>query len=154
MKLIREILYIRKQGGEKGEEPNPLPESMSEVITNKDYIDQYSFHFTQRLSEYASSRLKWTGSASQYIYYNSLEDLVATNGITLPSHVTMPDFHYLVNKLRSEHTTQTLPNDLAVIKFAVEYLNNPNYLEGEIFLEWAEHMYRLKKNILWDKFME
>lgn len=156
-RLIATHITYHKKAEEGDIQANPLPLTMSEVISKlepSDYIQAFDYHFTRKLSEYACSQLRFVGGFSQYISYDQMRELLNSTEEELPIDASYGDLHYLINKLRAEHSLTTFKTNSEILKFALECLKNPNHIEGEVFLQWLEHMYRLKKDILWDKYME
>lgn len=158
---IRVISSENKNGSSKYS--NPMPKSITELMRprsnnstegEKEYCNKYKFHFNRGLSEYAVSKLIFVDSSAKQISYDKLNDLMKGNGIKLPEEFPQGDLHYVINKIRAEHKLDTVKTDIHALRLAIECLENPNIEEGEIFLQWLEHMYRVKKDILWDKFME
>lgn len=151
---------ISKDKNHDNKHYNPMPSSITELMRPKDkegnnqYIKKHKFHFNQGLSEYAVSLLNFVDPAAKVISYDKTADLMKGNGIKLPEESTHGDLHYVINKIRAEHTLETVKTDIHALKLAIECLENPNIKEGEIFLQWLEHMYRVKKDVLWDKFIE
>ena len=138
---------------------NPLPSSITELMRSKDkvgekdYCNKHKYHFNQKLSEYAVEELMFVDINTKIIPYDKCLELLKGNGIKLPKEATEGDLHYIANKIRAEHSLDTVKNDAHVIRLAVECLENPNKEEGDIFIEWLEHMYRMKKDIIWNKFI-
>lgn len=157
-KVISDTYKLKEP--ETPNENNPMPESITELMRPKDkegkdqYFKKHRYHFNKGISEYAVSQLRFVDSLAEPIKYNTLLDLMKFNEIELPDTATQGDLYYVINKIRAEHTLETVKTDFQALRLAIECLENPNLKEGEIFLQWVEHMYRVKKDILWNKFME
>lgn len=139
---------------------NPLPSSLTEIISPQsqesylEYLKKFKFHFNYSLAEYAVSHLKFKDSSVKPLDYNRVIDLLKDTELELSDNATMGDLYYMVNKIRAIYSGDIIKTDLRVLKMALECLEDPNILEGEILLQWLEHMYRVKKDIIWDKFIE
>lgn len=158
-KVISDTYKLNKEP-EIQSESNPMPDSITELMRPKDkegkdqYFKRHRYHFNRSLSEYAVSQLQFVDSLAECINYDSLLGLMKTYEIELPEKSTQSDLYYVINKIRAEHTLETVKTDFQALRLAVECLENPNIREGEIFLQWIEHMYRIKKDIFWNKFMD
>ena len=114
------------------------------------YIAKYGHHFNKKLSEYVIENL---ASVNSKIPYDKVEENLKQSDEELDEGHTIADLHYIANLIKARHSNSTVKSDAHVVMLAIEYLNDPNKTEGEIFCEWFDSMKRKNKKICWKNFM-
>lgn len=114
------------------------------------YITKFGHHFNKKLSETLVKELMGIGDK---ISYDKVEEVLKQSDEELDEGHTLADLHYIANVIKARHSNSTVKSDAHVIMLAIEYLNDPNKSEGEIFCEWLDSLKRKNKKIVWNDFI-
>lgn len=114
------------------------------------YIAKYGHHFSKKLSEHLVEELI---TPANKIPYDKVEEILKQSDEELDEGQTVADLHYVANMIKARHSSSTVKSDAHVVMLAIEYLNDPNKSEGEIFCEWFDALKRKNKKISWNNFM-
>lgn len=114
------------------------------------YISKYGHHFSKKLAEHMVEELITT---NEKIPYDKVEEILKQSDEELEEGQCVSDLYYAANMIKARHSHNTIKSDAHVVMLAIEYLNNPNEPEGELFCDWFDGLKRKNKTISWDKFM-
>jgi hypothetical protein len=114
------------------------------------YISHYGHHFNEKLARYAVEKLN---SLNPKICYEKVEEILKQSDEELDDSNTTADLYYVANEMKARHSSNTVKSDAHIVMLAIEYLNDPNKLEGEIFCEWLDRLKRKDKKITWNSFV-
>jgi hypothetical protein len=114
------------------------------------YISHYGHHFNEKLARYAVEKLN---SLNAKIGYEKVDEILKQSDEELDDSNTVADLYYVANEMKARHSNNTVKSDAHVVMLAIEYLNDPNKLEGEVFCEWIDHLKRKDKKITWNSFV-
>ena len=120
------------------------------VVKNSDYfkyIAKHGHHFSKELSKYAVEKLY----GSEKMSYDKIEEIFKQSGEMLSDGDTIADLHFIVNRMKHRHSTQTIKSDAHIVLLSIESLNDP--MSDEVFCEWIECMKRRKEEIPWHHFI-
>ena len=120
------------------------------VVKNSDYfkyIAKHGHHFSKELSKYAIEKLY----GSEKMSYDKIEEIFKQSGEMLSDGDTIADLHFIVNRMKHRHSTQTIKSDAHIVLLSIESLNDP--MSDEVFCEWIECMKRRKEEIPWHHFI-
>lgn len=123
------------------------------VLKNEDYykyIAKHGHHFSKSLSECVVENLN---SLNAKIPFCKVEEILKQSDDELDDGNTVADLHYIANTIKARHSTSTVKSDAHVVMLAIEYLNDPNKSEGEVFCEWFDGLKRRNSKVSWDKFI-
>ena len=114
------------------------------------YIAKHGHHFNKELADYAISKLD---SVNEKICYKKTEDLLTQADDKLSDGSTVADLYFIANTIKSRHSSSTVKSDAHVVSLALEYINDPNKVEGEIFCEWLDSVKRRNEGVRWAEFI-
>lgn len=102
-----------------------------------EYVSAYGNHFNEKLSEYASKKLRNADNTDHYWSKEEVMTALESMGKRVPVWMTDCDMHYVANMEYSEHfglTDSPAKTEADVLKLACEEAWSPNTYEGEFFL--------------------
>lgn len=162
------IFYVMKKDGEKksgqhehegyehehdhheSHHENKEKKEHEHAVKNSDYfkyIAKHGHHFSKELSKYAVEKLY----GSEKMSYDKIEEIFKQSGEMLSDGDTIADLHFIVNRMKHRHSTQTIKSDAHIVLLSIESLNDP--MSDEVFCEWIECMKRRKEEIPWHHFI-
>lgn len=162
------IFYVMKKDGEKkssqhehegyehehdhheSHHENKEKKEHEHAVKNSDYfkyIAKHGHHFSKELSKYAVEKLY----GSEKMSYDKIEEIFKQSGEMLSDGDTIADLHFIVNRMKHRHSTQTIKSDAHIVLLSIESLNDP--MSDEVFCEWIECMKRRKEEIPWQHFI-
>lgn len=154
-----EELEERKEGVEVVEHKHHLSvhmhdgdkeENSHSTVKNSDYfkyIAKHGHHFSKELSKYAVEKLY----GSEKLSYDKIEEIFRQSDEVLSDGDTIADLHFVVNRMKHRHSSQTIKSDAHIVLLSIESLNDP--MSDEVFCEWIECMKRRKEEIPWRNFL-
>lgn len=120
------------------------------TVKNSDYfkyIAKHGHHFSKELSKYAVEKLY----GSEKLSYDKIEEIFKQSNEVLSDGNTIADLHFIVNRMKHRHSSQTIKSDAHIVLLSIESLNDP--MSDEVLCEWIECMKRRKEEIPWHNFL-
>ena len=120
------------------------------TVKNSDYfkyIAKHGHHFSKELSKYAVEKFY----GSEKLSYDKIEEIFRQSDEVLSDGDTIADLHFVVNRMKHRHSSQTIKSDAHIVLLSIESLNDP--MSDEVFCEWVECMKRRKEEIPWHNFL-
>lgn len=131
-----------------------VAEQIMESEGFKSYVSKHGYHFSERLSEYASSLMdnadgsdhKWTAAQVR----NALVDL----GTTDFNKSTLGDLTYLANMAYADFYPEVIGNETACIKYAYAVAHDKDGYDGIAFSRWLSDIVGKKiTDIKWENYV-
>lgn len=114
------------------------------------YISKHGHHFNKELADYVIGKID---SVNEKICYKKTEELLKQADDKLSDEDTVADLYFVANVIKSRHSNSTVKSDAHVVSLALEYLNDPNKVEGEVFCEWLDGVKRRNESVRWAEFI-
>lgn len=96
------------------------------------YLRYNGPHFTKKLAEFAVSRMRKDGKKLQKIEKEQLDDLLKTHKIEIENDYLYDSF-YVINMAKADYFGSSIMNDLHLVKFVKDYLDDEDGYDGIAF---------------------
>ncbi len=130
---------------------------MSESISNTgaygEYISTHGYHFTDALSEYASSLMVNANGDKHTWTVQQVMDTIAGLNITIPEGISPGDIAYTSNMAYADFYPDVVKDEACCIRYAYAVATDPDGYDGMIFKRWVADIVGKNIDIDWDKYL-
>lgn len=149
------MMYLIVKHCESYDLPN---EGSANLIMNAksflDYIHTNGYHFTEKLSDVASERMKNTDGSLHHWHCSDVVRELKNMGIEDYGHCTIGDITYLANMAYADFYPDVLTDEYACIKYAVAVAHDIDGYDGIAFSRWiADLIQKHITDISWEQYI-
>lgn len=119
----------------------------------KEYVATHGYHFTEKLAEWASKKMK--NATGLKHTWSTDEVLTAYKGMgyVVPEGVTEGDMAYLANMGYADYYPTLLKNDGDCMKYVHATLDDPDGYQEVAFMRWIADLIGKQESVDWDEFI-
>ena len=118
------------------------------------YLSNYGWHFNRAMQEWAASMMRGKdGKPIKPYTRETLETAAKTYGVELKTeHIY--DALYVANMAKADFYGSSLPDEMRLLKFVDDYINDPDGYEGMPFVRfYADTCMKDDCTIYWEDFL-
>ena len=116
------------------------------------YVNTNGYHFTENLSEFASSQLRNVDGTPHTWSVLQVKKSIANLGFSIHENVSNGDIAYLANMYYSDFYPASM-SEADCVRAAYEMANDPDGYSGMIFKRWLTDIENKNLSIDWSKFI-
>lgn len=132
---------------------NDLSEAARDVMDAhgyKEYIQKHGYHFTDRLSEYASRKMENSNGSEHSWTTEQVKEAVKD----IPHGATYGDMTYLANMAYSDFYPHVLGTVSGCLAYAKAVAEDRDGYEGLPFMRWIADLIGKKETVNWVDFID
>lgn len=115
-----------------------------------EYIDQYGFHFSKKLYEWAVSRMTdRNGNKLPSMTREQVSEFLKSHGIMLKNDKGW-DAAYVYQMARSDYYGSSVPDDARLALFVRDHLDDPDGTSSKAFDHFVVDCRAMDEPIFWD----
>ena len=120
----------------------------------KDYVSKHGYHFSERLSEYASSMMKNDNGTDHKWTAAQVRNALVELGTTDFNKSTLGDLTYLANMAYADFFPEVITSETACIKYAYAVAHDKDGYDGIAFNRWLSDVISKKiTDIEWEHYV-
>lgn len=126
----------------------PLPSGQRE------YLMHYGEHFSKKAAMFAIKHMKKrdTGEEIKPLSLDTIDELLKKYSITLKNDEGY-DKVYLVAKCQAGYLGSSIPDEMHLVKYIKDVLDDEDGYEGMPFIEWYHKVLHLGIPVMWEDIM-
>ena len=157
MGRLKYIIVRKHRKDDSYEGDKPMEEAHEHEHHHKNiwdkYEKKYGDHFSDELSEWASSRMKNSyGSEAHHWTVSEVKSAYERLGYTKPEESTWGDIAYAANMAYADYYGMSIETEAGCIKQAYADVMDPDGYPGKIFNRWLSDVIGKGEKVPWAEF--
>lgn len=137
----------------KHESENHKQEEPSVLKIAADYITNHGYHFTDKLANYAISKMINADHTNVHISKEQIDLYMTQHNIIMPNRSNIHDILYTANMAYADFYPHLLDTEDKCIEYAFSVANDVDGYEGIEFCRWIADIMGKNVKINWDNFI-
>lgn len=119
----------------------------------KEYVAVHGYHFTDKLADWASSKMVNASKAAHSWSSEQAAKAYKDSGYAMPESVTTGDVGYLANMAYADYYPVLLKSDGDCMKYVRLTLEDEDGYPEVVFMRWIADMIGKNENVEWEKYI-
>lgn len=152
---MKKIIVVRSEECGDSNAVATKPEALEDT-GYKAYIKKHGHHFSDKLAEFAISKMTNNSQADKSHTWSikQVESVVNANGGQKTLHnTTRGDLAYLANMYYADLFPMAITQEINCIKAALAIANDPDGYEGQAFNRWVADVMAIRESIDWNLYI-
>lgn len=115
----------------------------------KAYLQNYGWHFTRKMCDFAISKMVKNGSALNRMTTEQIDNMLRNSGISLMNN-QLYDYIYVAHIAYAKYYGSSIQSDQQLAKYIKDTIDYEDSYDGAIFTEWYADMCKKGIPIDWE----
>lgn len=120
----------------------------------KDYVEHHGYHFTDKLAEWVSHKMKnRNGDNEHHWSVSDVKGAFEKLGFKKPEHSTWGDATYAANMAYADYLGHSVKSDVDAVRHGYDDIADPDGYPGKVFNRWTSDVIGMSIDVPWEMFI-